>query len=110
MIKKKKTYINFEDEEFFNRRTYTLLHEISHSLGAVDHYCYDINSNDCDNPGGNCYRCDLNTTKPNCVMSDILMTDLQTRLNNGTLAGIYCDICTSNTGSNSIVNHLNGYH
>ena len=103
---------NQSNPYLLNRRIYTLLHETSHFLGAVDHYCYDNQtSGDCNNPGGNCWFCDLGlTVEPTCLMSSQGMLDLKTRLDNNNLSGIYCNICTSSTNNNGIPKHLNNHH
>lgn len=91
-------------------RIYTLLHESSHQLGAPDHYCYDTSSSNCNNPTNDCWRCDNGlSSPPTCVMSS-RWSDLETRLNNGTLSGNYCAQCRSSTHSLGIVRHLNNHH
>ena len=99
---------NLSDAEIRKQRVYTLLHETSHQLGAPDHYCYDMNSNSCSNL--NCWRChrDLDSM-PVCVMSTRWL-DLEERLENNNLNGIYCDECMSSTFNQGIVKHLEDHH
>lgn len=61
-------YDNPNNTERFERRTRTLLHELSHQFGTVDHYCLDINSKGCSNL--NCDRCYKNNGQiRQCIMS-----------------------------------------
>lgn len=93
-----------------HERIYTFLHETSHQLGAPDHYCYDSNSNNCNNPSGDCWRCDNKLpAPPECLMTR-RMNDLEQRLNNGTIDRIYCSQCMSSTHEKGILNHLNDHH
>lgn len=105
-------YTNRSEYEIFIKRIRTLLHELSHHLGAVDHYCYEDPRGNCSNPGDNCYYCDLGKTEePTCVMSsEEFVTDLEYILNYGDLNDIYCVECMSSTHENGIVKHLNDYH
>lgn len=100
-------YSNHPSSVIFNQRIYTLLHETSHFLGAVDHYCYENPVGACSN--NNCFRCKKNSNPPNCLMTGPVL-DLATRLNNGTLSGTYCSYCTGNTYDHSIAKHLSDHH
>lgn len=102
--------INKPEDEIRKQRIYTLLHESSHQLGAPDHYCYNVNSNNCSNPSGDCWRCDRGLSSPPiCVMTS-RWYDLEERLENGNLDGIYCAQCMSATDSKGILTHLNDHH
>lgn len=101
---------NFPVEHVRQDRIFTLLHELSHQLGAKDHYCAGNASNGYDNPCGNvyCYKCYYNLPEPECVM-DRVYDDLEERLISGDLSGIYCAECLG-TGDNGIPNHLMDHH
>ena len=105
-------YTNRSEYEISTKRIRTLLHETSHHLGAVDHYCYKDPVGNCSNPGGNCWYCDLDrTNEPTCVMSsEEFVTDLADKLQHGNLNNIYCNDCMSNTHPYGIAKHLNDYH
>lgn len=91
-------------------RINTLLHEISHQLGAVDHYCYDITSSDCDNPTNDCYRCDHGlTSPPTCIMS-ARFADIENIVLSGNSSILYCDQCKSSTHTYGIPAHLKKHH
>ncbi len=101
---------NLSAEIIRYERIYTLLHESSHQLGAPDHYCYDKNSSNCNNPSNDCWRCDRGlAAEPECLMS-YRMNDLETKLNNGTIDTIYCSQCMSSTHSKGILTHLENHH
>ena len=101
---------NLADNVIRYERIYSILHEESHQLGAPDHYCYDRNSNNCNNPDEDCWRCDNKLDdEPLCVMTKP-WEDLEARLNNGTLGEIYCSQCKSSTHSLGIVAHLDEHH
>ncbi|MBP3315709.1 MAG: RICIN domain-containing protein [Clostridia bacterium] len=94
----------------FNYRIYTLLHETSHVLGALDHYCYEDGIGKCSNNG--CYTCRVDSnlqTDGVCMMKDLIF-DLNDRLEDEDLAEIYCDFCMSNTEDNGIPKHLSNHH
>ena len=91
-------------------RIYTLLHEISHQLGAPDHYCYDETSSNCNNPTNDCWRCDNGlSSKPICLMT-IRISDIENRLLTGNLDTLYCSQCKSSTHSKGILTHLEDHH
>ncbi len=101
---------NLSESKIRQERIYTLLHELSHQLGAPDHYCYDETSNNCNNPTNDCWRCDRGLTEPpECLMTS-RMSDLESKLNNGNLDTIYCSQCMSSTHSKGIFTHLNNHH
>lgn len=101
-------YSNYSNSYIFNQRILTLLHETSHFLGALDHRCYDSSSYNCGNPG--CYKCYVPKEQQGlCVMRDHIL-DLNTRLVNNNLVGIYCDYCMSSTNDHGIPKHLSEYH
>lgn len=39
-------YVNKSDAEVRMESLYTLMHELSHQLGAPDHYCYGVSEGD----------------------------------------------------------------
>ncbi len=101
---------NLSDDVIRYERIYTLLHELSHQLGAPDHYCYDLSSDNCNNPTNDCWRCDRNLTEePSCLMSE-RMDDIEYRLNSGQVDTIYCSQCMSATHSKGILTHLDDHH
>ena len=101
---------NLADNVIRYERIYTLLHESSHQLGAPDHYCYDMSSSNCNNPSNDCWRCDNHLSEPpSCLMSRRI-SDLEEKLNNGTVDQVYCDQCMSATHSKGILKHLNDHH
>ena len=101
---------NLSNNEIRYERIYTLLHESSHQLGAPDHYCYDETSTNCNNPTNDCWRCDLGLPAPPYCLMTTRMSDLENRLNNGTLSGLYCSQCLSSTHEKGIFTHLNNHH
>ena len=97
---------NLSENVIRYERIYTLLHELSHQLGAPDHYCYDESSENCNNPSNDCWRCDRGLTEePVCLMSK-RMDDLEQRLYSGNLEDVYCEQCRSSTNDKGILNHL----
>ena len=93
--------------------TYILLHELSHQLGAPDHYCYgDIEEDGtCSNAFQDCWNCDNNLdAQPTCLMNSEYLLDLEERLNNGTINTIYCSQCVSAIHSKGILTHLDDHH
>ncbi len=101
---------NKSDAIIRDERIYTLLHELAHQLGAADHYCYDKNSNNCNNPTNDCYRCDNGmTTEPDCLMS-YRMYNLEELLESNDLSDIFCDQCLSTIHAKGILTHLNNHH
>ena len=105
-----KNYQNYPAATIREQRIYTLLHEISHQLGAIDHYCYGTTTSNCNHPDEECWICDKKlTNKPDCIMFD-RMSDLETRVSNGNFADIYCYYCTNNAYSKGIAKHLNDHH
>jgi len=98
-------FSTFDDETTFKsdvEREYifTLMHELSHQLGAPDHYCredYGIDRK-CSNPY--CDKCQNGLSTPRaCIMSE--RCDLSTL----TDEEMYCDDCMS-----MIQAHLNSHH
>jgi len=101
---------NLSNEIIRQERIYTLLHEISHQIGAPDHYCYDEDSENCDNPTNDCWRCDRSVkVKPDCLMT-YRMNDLEDILASGDLSSIYCSQCMSAAHDMGILTHLNDHH
>ncbi len=100
----------YENANYTNKPTaviryesiFSLLHELSHQLGAPDHYCYDLSSSNCGNPTNDCWRCDnYLEEEPVCIM-DRRMDDIESRLNSGNLEGLYCDQCLSSSNEKGI--------
>ena len=101
---------NYNDEMIRPERIYDLLHELSHALGAPDHYCYDETSNNCNNPTEDCWRCDKGlVAPPTCVMTS-RTSNLELRLNNDKLRTLYCSQCMSSTHEKGIFTHLYNHH
>ena len=92
------------------QRIHTLLHEISHQLGAPDHYCYDENSSDCNNPTNDCWRCDNNLSSPPVCIMMSRIHDIEDRLSSGNVDTLYCNQCTSSIHSKGILTHLEDHH
>ncbi len=102
---------NLSGDIIRKRRLYTLLHELSHHLGAPDHYCYGDITEDggCSNPSNDCYTCDYGLTEyPSCIMYTEIY-DLESKLANGKLDEIYCPQCRSDTNQKGISWYLNRY-
>ncbi len=90
-----------------------LLHELSHQLGAPDHYCYGNENNGpndkCDNPTRDCYKCDYGSdNEPYCIMS-YFAPDAVYEVSKGNSLNIYCYNC-SGWGSKGIFSHLEDHH
>ena len=103
-------YQNYHPDIIREQRIYTLLHEISHQLGATDHYCYGTTTGNCNNPDGECWICDKKlTNQPDCIMFE-RMSNLETKVKNGNFTDIYCYYCMSNVYSKGIAKHLNNHH
>ena len=110
MVTDESTNENLDDATIRWQRIYSLLHELSHQIGAPDHYCYDISSNDCDNPTEDCYKCDHKLDDaPVCLMSGRI-DDIESRLKNGTLDSLYCSQCLSAIHEKGVFTHLNNHH
>ena len=101
------TIVNKTDGSVSNKSEYNItresifdsMHELSHELGAPDHYCRDMDSNNCGN--SHCYRCVYGLQdEPDCIMSSF-RNDLIPR----PYEDIYCEDCIS-----IIINHLNLHH
>ena len=104
------SYVNLDNTVIRAKSVYTLLHEVSHQLGAPDHYCYDPTSDNCNNPSNDCWRCDRNLlSPPDCIMTEP-KTDIEERCNNGTEYTLYCSQCMSSTHSKGILQHLRDHH
>ena len=90
-------YANKSDEDVYFYSIRSLIHELSHQLGAPDHYCRK-NGKPCSNENCDiCYKDYIYTRK--CVMgdnSDFSITDPDS---------IYCSECIS-----TILAHLNEHH
>ena len=81
-----------------------VIHEISHQIGAPDHYheMITINGAEVCRGGELCGTCNPSTGRPTwCVMDDGRGNDID--INN--LNNIYCSGC-----KNDIINHLNNHH
>ena len=86
-------------EDYDYKRTY--LHELSHSIGAQDHYCYG-DEESCTT--GQCYRHVLKlSAKPTCVMS----CDPDNIETMG-IDNVYCSYCDGPNGT--IRTHLANHH
>ena len=92
-------YEEASSEEKFKKSTHTLLHELSHQLGAPDHYCYDLGSLDsCDNKS--CDMCVYGYDEPrDCAMSE--PHDLSTLPDED----VYCADCKA-----IILAHIEDHH
>lgn len=105
---------NLSEAEIRYQRIYTLLHELSHQLGAPDHYCYNEagENGNCDNPTNDCHICDHNNAPaPICIMTSRYgYDDLETRLMAGNLSGVYCSQCRSSVHEKGILTHLEDHH
>lgn len=101
---------NYSDETIRHQRIYTLLHELSHALGAPDHYCYDETSNNCNNPTEDCWRCDNGLVAPPTCLMTSRTSSLELRLNNDQLSTLYCSQCMSSTHEKGIFTHLYNHH
>ncbi len=86
------SYTNKPTSDVRNLSLYEIVHETSHQLSAIDHYCYGKTDSDlCKNP--NCETCYGSGTLPNCIMGKIIYpTDTY---------DLYCIEC-----ENTIENHL----
>ncbi len=92
-------YSNKNVSEVRIESVFDLMHELSHQLGAPDHYCYndDGESGNCDNDY--CDQCFGNMEKPrNCIMS--YRYNIEEKED-----ALYCDSCID-----TINNHLSGHH
>ena len=63
------TYVNYNDAKVANNSKFTLMHELSHQIGAHDHYCYgNLEDPTCSNPY--CYHHrSIPIALPDCIMS-----------------------------------------
>ena len=105
---------NMSESAIRARYIYALLHELSHQLGAPDHYCYNESgeTGNCDNPTNDCWCCDNGLSeeeRPVCIMTSPYY-DLESRLNSGNLEGIYCVQCLSSVHEKGILTHLEDHH
>lgn len=82
------------------QNTFDLLHEISHQLGALDHYCYDpYNTAGCSNPM--CYKCNLTPEGDGkCAMNQRLDVTAEDDVQD-----IFCEHCID-----MIYDHLSDHH
>lgn len=77
---------------------FTFLHELSHQLGAPDHYCLDPGSGNCGNDY--CDECINGMSEPRtCIMSRVI------NLDDYSDSVLYCADCLED-----IRNHLNDHH
>ena len=93
-----------EAKDYDYKRTY--LHELSHSIGAQDHYCNGRTASTCTT--GQCFMHVLDLGKdssnyPTCVMSSQEMNIETIGTNN-----IYCSYCDGSNGT--IRTHLANHH
>lgn len=83
----------------------TLVHEISHEIGAIDHYheiLKDDQGNDYCRGGENCYRCNEETGRPMwCIMDQGRITNPD----NINTKNLYCPACLK-----EILEHLADHH
>ena len=95
---------NFHTTTVRIARINTLLHELSHQLGAPDHYCYkDLgNDNKCTNT--NCSHCVYGDNDPECIQS-CKIRNVAIKVSMGEALEIYCSDCKS-----CIFSHLNNHH
>ena len=83
---------------------------LSHQLGASDHYCYDMTSENCNNPTEDCWRCDNELEfEPECVMSNQIPKFIE-KLMNDDVNNMYCNQCLSSTHEKGILKHLINHH
>lgn len=98
MVTSGSSYTNVSSANVNKESRFTLLHELSHQLGAPDHYCYanGENGGHCSNP--NCCSCNGKPI-PVCVMQsrkDIETTDIDS---------LYCSACKT-----TINTHIGAHH
>lgn len=94
------TFTNLSSSEILAESRFSLLHELSHQIGAHDHYCYNSStssSGECSNPY--CYKCYGDGIKPFCAMTYRLI------LANYEADELYCEGC-----KNLISSHLSNHH
>ncbi len=87
---KDEDYVNCSDEKIKQESEYDLLHELSHQIGAEDHYCYGKNeSGKCSN--SYCDECVNGYSGPraNCIMG--VRHNISQRTDNL----LYCNDCIS---------------
>lgn len=92
------TYNNKNDATVRQNSIFTLIHELSHQIGAPDHYCYaSMAASSCSNPF--CYYHVFGMSNPpNCIMS--AYKNIEALGNN-----LYCNDCYS-----MIFDHLGNHH
>lgn len=92
------TKVNKSESEVRSWSIFVLMHELSHQLGAPDHYCYGKATDpSCDNPY--CYYHVYGMAyPPNCIMSE--HKNIEVLGNN-----LYCNDCYS-----TIFSHLRDHH
>lgn len=93
-------YVNKSDAEVRMESLYTLMHELSHQLGAPDHYCYGVSEGDSVCINSNCDICYMGkTVARECMMS------YRRDIENWNECLLYCTSCLS-----VIDNHLTEHH
>lgn len=93
-------YANKSDSEVRKESIFTLMHELSHQLGAPDHYCYGIKEGETMCSNKNCDICYMGrTTIRSCMMS------YRCNIENINDATLYCSSCLAD-----ICNHLSDHH
>ena len=95
------THENLGDYEVKKESRFNLIHELSHQLGAPDHYCYKKAGEDedkkCENK--NCTLCTHHKDPPKCIMTkrcDLADENINT---------LYCSSCLA-----TIKAHLKNHH
>lgn len=93
-------YSNKSDSEVRKESVFTLMHELSHQLGAPDHYCYGIIPGESVCRNHNCDICYMGETRArDCMMT--YRCDIETESE----STLYCSSCLA-----GISNHLSGHH
>ena len=107
-------YDNLPNDDVNDRYKVSLLHEVGHSLGAHDHYCYsnDPNSNSCGNQycdkhhfGLNYIRYCIMGNSTNYYISYVYFDSDEFFCDNSSMGGYTTDCCIL-----YINNHLDDHH
>lgn len=94
------TYTNESDAEVRKKSIFTLMHELSHQLGAPDHYCYGVSAGSSVCVNTNCDICYMGeTVARTCMMS--YRYDIEARDEDV----LYCSSCLQD-----IAAHLTNHH